>query len=306
MLLCCSQRTDLCAFYSEWLVRRFQDGLVDIRNPFAPNQVLRVEFSPSQVDAVIFMTKNPTPMLDKMAVFRDYAVGFQVTVTPYGPEIEPGLTDKRQVLDSFRQLADQLGPSHMILRYDPIFLSQRYDEAFHLRAFERCCQQLAGSCTQVIISHLDLYKNTRKHQRELNWLPDSLERFAALACRLAEIGARYGMRLQLCAEDLDLSAAGIENRSCIDSEWLRTLTGKTLEYPLTQARPHCHCLQVTDLGEYNSCAHHCRYCYANFDEAQIARRRALHDPQSTLLIGHVQPDDQIVMKKKSERQLRLF
>ena len=60
MLLCCSQRTDLCAFYSEWLVRRFQDGLVDIRNPFAPKQVLRVEFSPSQVDAVIFMTKNPT------------------------------------------------------------------------------------------------------------------------------------------------------------------------------------------------------------------------------------------------------
>ena len=65
-------------------------------------------------------------------------------------------------------------------------------------------------------------------------------------------------------------------------------------------------LQVTDLGEYNSCAHHCRYCYANFDEAQIARRRALHDPQSTLLIGHVQPDDQIITKKKSERQLRLF
>ena len=207
MLLCCSQRTDLCAFYSEWLVRRFQDGLVDIRNPFAPNQVLRVEFSPSQVDAVIFMTKNPTPMLDKMAVFRDYAVGFQVTVTPYGPEIEPGLTDKRQVLDSFRQLADWLGPSHMILRYDPIFLSQRYDEAFHLRAFERCCQQLAGSCTQIIISHLDLYKNTRKHQRELNWQPDSLERFAALAYRLAEIGARYGMRLQLCAENLDLRIA---------------------------------------------------------------------------------------------------
>lgn len=259
MLLCCSQRTDLCAFYSGWLVHRFQDGLVDIRNPFAPQQVLRVEFSPSQVDAVIFMTKNPTPMLDKMDVFRDYAVGFQVTVTPYGLEIEPGLTDKRQVLDSFRQLADRLGPSHMILRYDPIFLSQKYDEAFHLRAFERCCQQLAGSCTQVIISHLDLYKNTRKHQHELNWLPDSLERFAALACRLTEIGTRYGMRLQLCAEDLDLSAAGIENRSCIDSEWLRALTGKTVEYPQTQARPHCHCLQVTDLGEYNSCAHHCRY-----------------------------------------------
>ena len=84
------------------------------------------------------------------------------------------------------------------------------------------------------------------------------------------------------------------------------LTGKTVDYPQTQARPHCHCLQVTDLGEYNSCAHHCRYCYANFDEAQIARRRALHDPQSTLLIGHVQPDDQIITKKKSERQLRLF
>ena len=306
MILCCSQRTDLCAFYSDWLVNRFQAGLVDIRNPFAPRQVLRVDCSPGHVDAVIFMTKNPTPMLDKMDVFRDYAVGFQITVTPYGPEIEPGLSDKRQVLDSFRQLARKLGPSHMILRYDPIFLSERYDEAFHCRAFERCCQQLAGSCTQVIISHLDFYKNTLKHQRELNWQPDSLPRFTALACRLADIGSRYGMRLQLCAENLDLRSAGIENRSCIDAEWLRELTGKTLEYPLTQARAHCHCLQVTDLGEYNCCAHHCRYCYANFDEAQIASRQARHDPESTLLIGHLQPDDQLITKKKSERQLRLF
>ena len=114
------------------------------------------------------------------------------------------------------------------------------------------------------------------------------------------------MRLQLCAENLDLRSAGIENRSCIDAEWLRELTGKTLEYPLTQARAHCHCLQVTDLGEYNCCAHHCRYCYANFDEAQIASRQARHDPESTLLIGHLQPDDQLITKKKSERQLRLF
>ena len=50
----------------------------------------------------------------------------------------------------------------------------------------------------------------------------------------------------------------------------------------------------------------CRYCYANFDAAPIARRRTLHDPQATLLIGHVQADDQIITKKKSERQLRLF
>ena len=45
MLLCCSQRTDLCAFYSDWLVNRLQAGLVDIRNPFAPRQVLRVDCS---------------------------------------------------------------------------------------------------------------------------------------------------------------------------------------------------------------------------------------------------------------------
>lgn len=306
MILCCSQRTDLCAFYSDWLCRRFQAGLVDVRNPFAPHQILRLDCSPSQVDAVIFITKNPTPILDKMDVFREYAVGFQVTVTPYGPEIEPGLPDKRIVLDSFRKLADRLGSSHMILRYDPIFFSPRYDEAFHLRAFERCCRQLSGACSQVILSHLDLYKNTRRHQRELNWLPDSLDRFRQLAPQLAQIGKQYGMQLQLCAEDLDLQRAGIVNRSCMGAAWLEVLTGRKLDYPLTQARPHCHCLQVTDLGEYNCCAHHCRYCYANFDEAQIAARMAQHDPESSLLIGHLQPDDQIIMKKKSERQLRLF
>lgn len=134
--------------------------------------MLRVDCSPGQVDAVIFMTKNPTPMLDKMDVFRELCGRFSDHGdSPMAQRSNRAWSDKRQVLDSFRQLACKLGPSHMILRYDPIFLSERYDEAFHCRAFERCCQQLAGSCTQVIISHLDFYKNTLKHQRELNWQP---------------------------------------------------------------------------------------------------------------------------------------
>ena len=29
-------------------------------------------------------------------------------------------------------------------------------------------------------------------------------------------------------------------------------------------RPACGCVQSVDIGMYNSCAHACRYCYANY------------------------------------------
>ena len=57
MILNVSGRCDIVAFYMEWFMNRYKEGYVDVRNPFNPNLVSRINFS--DVDLILFCTKNP-------------------------------------------------------------------------------------------------------------------------------------------------------------------------------------------------------------------------------------------------------
>ena len=58
----------------------------------------------------------------------------------------------------------------------------------------------------------------------------------------------------------------------------------------------CRCVNMVDVGAYNSCLHGCKYCYANFDSKQIVSNYKMHDVNSSLLIGQLNLDDQIKIK----------
>lgn len=122
MILNCSGRTDICAFYSKWFYQRLQEGFVDVRNPYDPKQVQRILLDQNHVDAIVFCTKNPLPMLPYLDKIP-FPMLFQITLTPYRKEIEPYVLDKKKVLEGIRFLACKLGPGHVFVRYDPIFLS---------------------------------------------------------------------------------------------------------------------------------------------------------------------------------------
>ena len=64
MILNVSGRTDIVAFYTDWFMKRYHEGFVDVRNPFNPKLVSRIDFS--YVDAILFCTKNPIPILNKI------------------------------------------------------------------------------------------------------------------------------------------------------------------------------------------------------------------------------------------------
>jgi hypothetical protein len=48
-----SRRTDIPAFYSDWLVNRLQAGYVYVKNPFS-QRVSRVSLKPEDVSAIFF------------------------------------------------------------------------------------------------------------------------------------------------------------------------------------------------------------------------------------------------------------
>ena len=53
----------------------------------------------------------------------------------------------------------------------------------------------------------------------------------------------------------------------------------------------------TDIVAYNSCNHLCKYCYANYDEVKVKNNIKFHDINSSLLLGHIKDDDEIVIRK---------
>ena len=79
--------------------------------------------------------------------------------------------------------------------------------------------------------------------------------------------------------------------------------------PNPKNRRECSCYLANDIGQYNTCGHLCRYCYANVDPVTVRRNMGLHDPSSPLLVGHLRPEDKIHDAKQVswiDHQMRLF
>lgn len=292
MIINTGQRTDIPAFYADWFVNRLKAGFVLVRNPYNPRSVTRYRLSPEVVDLIGFCTKNPAPMLPHMDLLRPYGQFWYVTITPYGKEIEPGVPDKREVLDSFRRLSDTVGPDRMGWRYDPVFISGEYPAERHIRAFEYMAQTLSGYTRTAVISFVDLYEKTKRNFPEVR--PVTAEQRLLLGKVFVEIAGQYGMTVRPCGEGDELASFGADCSGCMTVAMYEQALGRRLKVPKTApARKECACYLGGDIGAYNTCGHLCRYCYANYDAATVRKNLAAHDPESPLLIGHLEPGDQV-------------
>jgi len=66
MIISASRRTDIPAFYSDWIVNRLKEGFVYTVSPMNPKQVSKVPLTADVVDCIVFWTKNAQPMLNKL------------------------------------------------------------------------------------------------------------------------------------------------------------------------------------------------------------------------------------------------
>lgn len=124
MIISASRRTDIPSYYSEWMLNRLKEKYVLVRNPMNIHQVSKIDLSPNVVDAIVFWTKNPTPMLGRLDELKDYIYYFQFTLTAYGPDVERNLPSKnRIIIPTFQELSKEIGKEKVVWRYDPIFLT---------------------------------------------------------------------------------------------------------------------------------------------------------------------------------------
>ena len=292
MILNVSGRTDIVAFYTDWFLNRYKEGFVDVRNPFNPKMVSRICFE--DVDAILFCTKNPIPILNHLKEIEK-PILFHVTLTPYKKDIEPNVLDKKDIIEAIKKLSDIVGIDHLFIRYDPIFISDKYNVEYHKRAFEKMCVLLEGYVKQIIVSFIDDYKNVRKNEKTLNYREFLEEDYKEIGVSFSESAKKYGMTVQTCFEDRNLVEYGFVKGECLSHDLAFHLTGKT--YKNWTARK-CNCVQMVDIGVYNSCKHFCKYCYANYDEEKVQNNFINHNPKSSLLVGELEEDDMIKFRKK--------
>ena len=295
MILSVSRRTDIPAFYSDWFYRRVKEGFACVRNPLNPHQVSRIPITPEVVDCIVFWTKDPAPMLDRLEELEDYMYYFQYTLNDYGKGIEPRVPETEKRLDTFRRLSDRLGKERVIWRYDPILLTKDLDPDFHRETFRRLAEALKGYTEKAVISFVDLYPRKNKKALEaIGMLQPGEDTLRELAAGLAETARSCGLEMATCAERMDLSSLGISHNHCIDKELIERLIRCPLKVGPDGQRPDCGCVKCQELGSYDTCRHGCIYCYANeWGKTPGAGR---YDPASPLLCDTLREDDKITLR----------
>ena len=299
MILSVSRRTDIPNYYSQWFYNRIKEGFVYVRNPINAHQVSRIEITPDVVDCIVFWTKNPEPMMERLEELSAYHYYFQFTLTGYGRDMEPGIPHKREkMIPVFQALSDRIGKEKVIWRYDPIIFSQRYTPAYHLKAFEQIAMALKGFTEKCVISFVDEYAKNRKNMELLGAYEMDRYQLPEFAKKISQIAKRNGMDTGSCAESIDLTECGIKHNCCIDKELIEKIIGGRIKAGKDRnQRPECGCMESLEIGAYHTCKNGCKYCYANSSAENVARNCSKYDPTSPILCGAIAENDRITQRR---------
>lgn len=311
MILSVSRRTDIPNYYSEWFYNRIKAGFVYVQNPINLHQISKIDLSPELVDCIVFWTKNPEPMLDRLEELSAYQYYFQFTLTGYGKDIEPNVPHKKEaMIPIFQSLSEKIGASKVIWRYDPIIFTKTYTPEYHLKAFEQIAAALKGYTEKCVISFVDAYVKNRKNMSEIAAYEISESELLPFARSLASIAQTNDMTAASCGEEMDLSGCGIEHNCCIDRKLIEEIAGYKLKVQKDKnQRAACGCAESIDIGAYNTCKNGCKYCYASYSWESVLENCKCYNPQSPLLCGEVTPKDKITaraVKSLREEQYNIF
>lgn len=274
-IISCSRRTDIPAFYYDWLQERLKNEYVEVKNPYNQSSY-RVELSPEKVHSICLWSKSFANVLDNPAYLSLYNLYFQFTITGYSKFLEPDVVDTGEAVKQMEKLSERYSPKQINWRFDPIILSVQGEECptpnnmerARLNMFETLCRDISSfGVNRCTISFLCLYKKVKNRLNAVNFncMIPSEECQIEIVKEMVEIADKYGVTIHTCTSPLIEGVPGVKKSHCIDGSSLEQLFGKRASHAKDPGqRIGCGCTRSRDIGAYSgqACRHGCRYCYA--------------------------------------------
>lgn len=263
------------------------------------------------MDCIVFWTKNPKPMMDRLDELSAYNYYFQFTLTGYGKDMERNVPHKKEIMiPIFQELSKKVGNNKVIWRYDPIIFASKYTPEYHLKAFEQIARALKGYTKKCVISFVDIYAKNKKNMQNHDAYEVSNAVLIDFSTEISRIAKENDMIVASCAENIDLSKCNIEHNCCIDKTLIENIIGCRLNVDKDKnQRTECGCAESVEIGTYNTCKNGCKYCYANYSPESVIKNCHNYDVNSPLLCGTISDDDVITERKVRsirENQISLF
>ena len=305
VIVSASRSTDIPAFYPDWFLERLRAGYVKWVNPF--NGVpLYVGFR--RMRCLVFWSKNPAPLLASLDELDTLCPNyyFQFTLNDYEDEkIEPNVPPLERRIETFRHLAGRVGRDRVIWRFDPLVLTDELSVQDLLEKVERLGDRIAPHTSRLVFSFIDInaYRKVGGNLKDggIRAREFTADEMCAVAQRIGVLAKGWKIAAATCGEIADLDRYGIEHNRCIDDRLLvkcfshdRELmefigydpqgelfdTRSDAEREASERIRHarlkdkgqrkaCGCILSKDIGEYDTCPHLCRYCYANANDAVV-------------------------------------
>ena len=309
VIVSASRSTDIPGFYSDWFLHRLKQGYSAWTNPF---NGVKNYISYGRTRLIVFWSKNPESLLNPIGLLdylqeRGINCYVQYTLNDYESEgLEKGVPPLNKRIHTFKALAGRLGVGKVIWRFDPLILTDKVDVETLLKRIQHIGDELRGYTEKLVFSYADItaYRKV-KANLELNhvkYKEFSDSEMLQFADGLHRINEKWGYTLATCGERIDLSHCGVKHNKCIDDDLMikyfsedkvlmdflgaevqdvdlfsgeRTIIKKKNNKDKGQ-RQYCGCIVSKDIGEYNTCAHLCEYCYANSSKELALRNLQTH------------------------------
>ena len=222
------------------------------------------------------------------------------TITGYGRDVEPNVPTINESVSTLIELSKKIGKEKVIWRYDPILLTKRYTKEYIIKAFDYIASKVCNYINRVVFSFVQIYKKLETNFPEIVPFTDNDK--DEILRGISQIAKKYGLRIQTCGMEEDyLEKYGIEKSGCTTKELIKDIYN--IEYKLKKEgklRHGCHCLEIRDIGAYDSCPNGCKYCYANQNyKVACYMYKYNHNINSPMLIGNLKKDD--IIKEANQK-----
>lgn len=280
-IISASRRTDIPAFYYNWLQDSLKNKEVSVENPIFAGNTSIVNLSPENIHSIVLWSKDMSNVLKNPGYLENYNLYFQYTITNYSRFLEPNVPEYTETLKILDGLLKTYHPKQFNIRFDPIIISTKgenrptYDKPgiARLNAFDQLLSDLKSlgmdDC-RLTTSYISMYGHVSKKIANSNLdiinLNDELQK--QFFTKMADIASKYNRDIYSCSNPILENINGFQKGHCIDGDLLNELFGssnsKASKAKDPSQRKECGCVRSKDIGNYKTqkCLFGCKYCYS--------------------------------------------